>query len=263
MRRTECIDLMAQVLSNTALHLDAADGFLETGSKAPLPDGTKDHKSLREAGRFWRDLGMRAKVKAEVEMVEEEVREGRLKWCYTDIQRLIRPYPAHAKTDAVLAAIGENTVLEPGDVTLPLRDEDPVSESISSGEEDGEEGDGDHGVEEEQDSDSSLDDEWAAPPAAAEGGGGGDQKEESASAGPGDGRDARTAATGRHIDRAAHLAAESYLVSVEVYEAAADSLRTAGDPAAAAFVDYQRHKHQRMARSLETESPCVLAIMSE
>ena len=158
-----------------------------------------------------------------------------------------------------MAAIAENTVPELGDVTLPLCDEDPVSDSSSSGEADGHDGDD---VEEEQDSGASLD-EWSAPPAAAEGGGGGDQKEESASAGPGDGRDARPAATGRHIDRAAHLAAESYLASVEVYEAAADSLRTAGDPAAAAFADYQRHKHQRRVRSLKTEWPCVLAIMSE
>lgn len=56
-----------------ALHLDAADGFLGTGSKAPLLNGTKDRKSLREAGHFWRDLDMRARVDAEVLDAREEV----------------------------------------------------------------------------------------------------------------------------------------------------------------------------------------------
>ncbi len=48
-KHTECIDLMADVLSDTALHLRAAEGYKKTGTTVAL-DGSQDEEIVRGAG---------------------------------------------------------------------------------------------------------------------------------------------------------------------------------------------------------------------
>ena len=60
LRQEECLDIMVDVLSNMALHLHAAKGYLKTGLTVDL-DGLQDQEIVREAGQFWTELGMRAK----------------------------------------------------------------------------------------------------------------------------------------------------------------------------------------------------------
>ena len=55
-----CIDLMVEVMSNMALHVQAAEGYIKT-SMTVCFDGTQDHFIVREAWFFWQELNMRAK----------------------------------------------------------------------------------------------------------------------------------------------------------------------------------------------------------
>ena len=71
--------MMAEVLSGTAVHLDAAEGYKHTGATVAL-DGFEDHLIVREAGRHWADLNMRARINTAVAQVKEELRAGRLAW---------------------------------------------------------------------------------------------------------------------------------------------------------------------------------------
>ena len=109
-KHTQCIDMMAKVLSNPQLHLRAAEGYKGTGMTVAF-DGTEDHKVCKEAGEFFRSLNMREKIKREVALVEQEYQAGRLRWTYEDVYSLIRPYPAR-KGDDVLNAIGAHKSLE-------------------------------------------------------------------------------------------------------------------------------------------------------
>ena len=101
LRQEECLDIMVDVLSNMALHLHAAKGYLKTGLTVDL-DGLQDQEIVREAGQFWTELGMRAKINSTVKNVREEHNAKRLMWNVEDVQRIIKPYPIHKKVDAVL-----------------------------------------------------------------------------------------------------------------------------------------------------------------
>ena len=76
--------------------------------------GREHAKVCREAGVLWNEPttdgypNMRAKINAELACVEEEFNSGGLTWCESDVKRLISPYPAHKKTDDVLAQLGED-----------------------------------------------------------------------------------------------------------------------------------------------------------
>ena len=78
-------------------------------------DGRQDQFIVREAGDFWKELGMREKINSAVAEVREEARAGRLRWSFADVQRLITPYPKRPKVDAVLARLGDDTWIEEGD----------------------------------------------------------------------------------------------------------------------------------------------------
>ena len=75
LRDTDCIELMAEVLSEMGLHFTAADGYLHTGFRANLFDANLDQEICKEAGNFWRKLGMREKVASAVAEVQTEVEE--------------------------------------------------------------------------------------------------------------------------------------------------------------------------------------------
>ena len=107
MKYEKSIDCMYNVLSDTAKHLHAADGYKYTGATNAL-DGTEDELIVREAGQFWNDLGMRAKVNRQLSIVEDEVAAKRLHWRMRDVYRLIAPYPAHNAVDKVLNHVGDD-----------------------------------------------------------------------------------------------------------------------------------------------------------
>ena len=84
---TECVDMMVQVLSDPRIHLRGAEGYKKTGATVAL-DGSEDHLIVREAGEFFRELGMRELINKEVSIVRTEARAGRLRWAYNDIKKL-------------------------------------------------------------------------------------------------------------------------------------------------------------------------------
>ena len=114
LRQEECLDIMVDVLSNMALHLHAAKGYLKTGLTVDL-DGLQDQEIVREAGQFWTELGMRAKINSAVAEIREEHKSKRLKWNVEDVQRIIRPYPKHKEVDAVLAKMEDDTWIPEGE----------------------------------------------------------------------------------------------------------------------------------------------------
>ena len=97
LRQEECIGIMVDVLSNTALHVNVARRYLRTGMTVDL-DGLQDQEIVREAGAFWAELGMRTKINSAVADAREEHNAKRLSWNMRDIQRLIRPYPINRKS---------------------------------------------------------------------------------------------------------------------------------------------------------------------
>ena len=127
LKPAECVDIMVEVLSDMDLHHVAADGCVKTGLRVHLDDSSQDHFIVREAGTFWKELNMRTKVNSAVAEVREEVKSGRLSWSFTDIRRLIRPYPKHKHADDVLENIGEDTALEQGE--LPYEDDGQGSDA--------------------------------------------------------------------------------------------------------------------------------------
>jgi len=100
-----CVNMMAEVLSTHGLHLHVADGYLATGMIVAL-DGSQDAEVVREAGTFWRDLGMRANINSAVAEVKAA---GRLRWCAKEVRRVIVPYPKHRHVDAILELQGDDT----------------------------------------------------------------------------------------------------------------------------------------------------------
>ena len=111
LRHVDCIDLMVEVCEDTSLHLGGANGFVETGLKVNLLDANLDAQIVKEAGFFWRKLGMREKVAAAVAEVKEEVSAGRLRWCFKDIMRQIIAHPRKQHVDDVLANMCDDTAL--------------------------------------------------------------------------------------------------------------------------------------------------------
>ena len=73
-----------------------------------MDDSSGDQFIVREAGAFWKELGMRTKVNAAVAAVRAEVAAGRLQWTESDVQRLIKPYPRRTNVDKILEAIGDD-----------------------------------------------------------------------------------------------------------------------------------------------------------
>jgi hypothetical protein len=99
-----CIDLMAEVLTKTSLHLDAAEGYVKVGFTVPL-DGSGDQYIVREAGNFWRERGMRAKINETIQQVRDDYTAGRLRWSYTCVKNLIAECPQHRQYDDILRRI--------------------------------------------------------------------------------------------------------------------------------------------------------------
>ncbi len=126
----KCIDMMVEVLSRTALHLHAADGYVKTGMTVAL-NGDEDHMIVREAGEFWNELRMREKINSAVAEVREEVEAGRIRWTEVDVQRLIRPYPKHTKVDALLEMMQDDTWMEEGERAYQ-EDEEAEAEAVQS-----------------------------------------------------------------------------------------------------------------------------------
>ena len=56
-----------------------------------MDDDTTDHQCVREAGEFWRELGMRRKVNDAIQDVRAEAEAGRLRWAMAHMKRLIKP----------------------------------------------------------------------------------------------------------------------------------------------------------------------------
>ena len=104
-----CIDLMAEVLTKTSVHLDAAEGYVKVGFIVPL-DGPGDQYIVREAGNFWRERGMRAKINETIQQVRNDCTAGRLQWTYTCVKSLIVECPKHKKYDDILRRIEDDDV---------------------------------------------------------------------------------------------------------------------------------------------------------
>ena len=136
----KCIDLMEEVLRHTPLHLGAADGYLKTGLTVAL-DGSQDEEVVREARVFWHERQMRTKINAAVAEVREEVRAGRLKWCQRDVQHVIKPYPKHGSTDAILSKQGDYTWIPEGEARYVDDDDDDGGGGDDDADEDDESGD--------------------------------------------------------------------------------------------------------------------------
>lgn len=126
----KAMDMMIGVLRNTQLHLDAASGYLKVGLTAALSDSSLDAQIVREAKKFWDELGMRKRINSAVADVQKEVREGRLPWSETSVRRLIMPYPKHKHIDKVLEMMDDDTWLQDGD--CPYAEEHEGDESADS-----------------------------------------------------------------------------------------------------------------------------------
>lgn len=109
----EAMELMFEVMSNTALHKAASVGFKKVGQSIDLHGG-EDESVCREAGVFWNEEttdkypNMRAKINVELAAVAGEVASGGLRWCQGDVLRLITPYPTNKKVDQILEALAED-----------------------------------------------------------------------------------------------------------------------------------------------------------
>ena len=88
LRPETMIDLMVQVLSSPEVHLRAARGYKKTAVAVHI-DGREDQEIQREAGDFWRELGMRQKVDAEIAAVRAEAQGRRLTWTYDEVLNLM------------------------------------------------------------------------------------------------------------------------------------------------------------------------------
>ncbi len=247
--KRDCIDLMADVMSDMRLHLAAAEGYWETGFKANIWDADLDARICKEAGHFWRKLGMRRKVAAAVAEVEEEVKAGRLRWTYKDIMRLILPHPRRGHCDDVFVNLGDETALDEGDMIWHGMEgaEDAGEDLRSSGGADG--GDADDAPDEDErdggDSDGGwsavceFDFGWEAPSSGAAAAG------ESPVASP-PGQSTSLSQT-----------AEQTSDMMRTYASMAEELRSWGDIAGATFMEVQLNKERRRVRELSREDPGV------
>ena len=113
--REEILDIMIKVMSDKELHLRASKGYKYTGTNNAF-DGTEDKLICREAGVFWRELGMRKKIDDALEKVEERFKKGDLPWNYKTVMGLMKPSPPRGKLDK----------LEPGQEDEATPDPDGV-----------------------------------------------------------------------------------------------------------------------------------------
>ena len=117
----ENIDLMIQVMSDPAIHLQAAKGYKYTGTTVAL-DGSEDSMICREAKDFWTELDMRTHINAAVAEVEAKHAAGLLPWEYKVVQSLITPYPRRGHMDVVKVGQEDEATLDPD--ANPWEDED-------------------------------------------------------------------------------------------------------------------------------------------
>ena len=81
----ECMDLMLDIMSDTYLHKQAAQGYKKVHQSVDL-HGSEDNQIVREAGKFWNEVttdglpNMRAKVDAEMAEVNENFDAGLIRW---------------------------------------------------------------------------------------------------------------------------------------------------------------------------------------
>ena len=250
-RPEQCIDMMYGVLSNMALHLHAADGYLKTGMCVAL-DGSQDELVVREAGEFWRELGMRAKINSAVAEVKAEVAAGRLGWNVQDVQRLIRPYPKHRHVDEILERQGDDTWCPEGerpyedddvDTSAPGGDGGPESEAEDRPEEGDAEAEGkpDEG---EAGAEDPLDEQGGAR-----------------SSGRSDGAgDSAVCEVALSAAQAEHVAHSSQLIAT--YESAIESLKACGAMKSVINLQNDIVKERRRMRLMGKEDPDVLLALS-
>ena len=141
--REECMTLMFEVLSDPELHKRASEGFKRVGQSIEL-HGREDDLVCREAGTFWHEAttdkypSMRPRIDAELAAVADEYESEGIIWCEEDVKRLITPYPAHKKTDRILANLEDtffhDDVHELGDARDDVEGTaDELSDSSSEG----------------------------------------------------------------------------------------------------------------------------------
>ena len=228
-----CIEIMAgEVMNRTSLHLAAADGYLKTGMRVPL-DGSLDIEVVREAGHFWEELGMRAKINAAVAAVREEFERGALQWCAEDVRRIIRPFPAKPKVDKMLQAMRDDTHIPEDEKPYAEPDEAEASDSQDAMSKSDEDGGDDVFADSEEDE--------ALEPAVAGGGLGVAQVELSG-------------------DQAARLAQSEQLIST--FRKASDTLREVGAMSSVAGLENEIRKEKRRMRTWSREAPDVLLALA-
>ena len=214
-----------------------------------MDDAAGDEQIVREAGAFWKELNMRAKITAAVAAVRTEVEAGRLHWTQMDVQRLIKPYPRRGKVDAILERIGDDAGNE-------LANE---SDDDSSAADDFKEGDDKH-----IDSDLNLS---ADESNAAEGGAG----EDTQSVGEGD--DEQPSAVAE--DSKLSAVTDDVFVSPEEAECVLQSRRTiaalqsakqtceqVGSMAAVVHIENEIRKEERTLRQRTSENPDLLRALA-
>jgi hypothetical protein len=243
-----CIDMMVEVLSNMTLHLHAADGYLKTGMSVAL-DGSQDAEIVREAGDFWRELRMRAKIDSAVAEVKAEVAAGRLGWSVKDVQRVIRPYPKHKHVDAILELQGDDDKRPEGEKAWA--DDEADTSAFGDDDETEDEAD-DHADEGEAEAESHPDEGEAE--AECQPDEQGDARSCGRSDGAGDSAVAISAAAAEQIAHSAHL--------ISTYESAITSLKAAGAMKSVINLQNDITKERRRMRSLGREDQGVMLALA-
>ena len=75
----ENIDLMTQVMSNPALHINAAKAYKHTGTTNAF-NGTEDDMIAGDAKVFWDELDMRRQLTKELKEIEDLWIDGKFQW---------------------------------------------------------------------------------------------------------------------------------------------------------------------------------------
>jgi hypothetical protein len=128
-RRSDIISWIACIWFQTSLHVKAAQGFKKTGMSNDLT-GSEDAEIVREAGQFWRKLGMRERRAKVLHDVDVEVAVGRLAWTYEDVYSLIVPHPQRGKR---YDAQPEDEGSEPNDGSSEEDNEDDDDDDDNNG----------------------------------------------------------------------------------------------------------------------------------
>jgi len=95
----ENILLLATVLSDPTLHLNACKCFKYTGTTVAF-DGSEDWMIGADAKIFWDEMDMRARIKRELDKLKERHEGKELIWNFENVQKKIIPYPKRGKYDA-------------------------------------------------------------------------------------------------------------------------------------------------------------------